>query len=43
MVEKVSGKKLRFEEGARRAGDPAALIAEGEKIRRVLDWASSHE
>ncbi|HJS78009.1 MAG TPA: UDP-glucose 4-epimerase GalE [Burkholderiales bacterium] len=43
MVEKVSGKKLRIEEGARRPGDPAALVAESGKFKNVLDWAASYE
>jgi UDP-glucose 4-epimerase len=38
MVEKVSGKKLRIEEGPRRARDPVQLVAEAAKMRRVLGW-----
>ena len=38
MVEKVSGMKLRIEEGARRAGDAAELFADSAKIRRALGW-----
>lgn len=43
MVEKVSGKKLKIEDGARRAGDPAELVADGGKIRKVLQWKPRHE
>jgi UDP-glucose 4-epimerase len=43
MVEKVSGVKLKIEEGPRRAGDPAALVAEGGRIKGALDWAPRHE
>lgn len=43
MVEKVSGVKLRIEEGARRAGDPAELVAEAAKIKQVLGWKPKHD
>jgi UDP-glucose 4-epimerase len=42
-VEKVSGRKLRIEEGARRAGDPVQLVAEAGKIREVLGWGAKHD
>jgi UDP-glucose 4-epimerase len=42
-VEKVSGAKLRVEDGPRRAGDPVQLVAEAGKIRRVLEWEPRHE
>lgn len=35
---RVTGKKLKVEESPRRAGDPAALVASSEKIRRQLGW-----
>ena len=38
MVEKVNGKPLDIIESPRRAGDPPALIAGAERIRRELDW-----
>jgi UDP-glucose 4-epimerase len=38
MVEKVSGVKLRIEDGARQAGDAAELVAEAGKIGKVLGW-----
>jgi len=36
--EKVTGKKIAVREEARRAGDPARLIAASEKIQRELGW-----
>ena len=38
MVKKVNGKPLNIVESPRRAGDPPALIAGAERIRRELDW-----
>ena len=43
MVEKVSGVKLRIEDGPRRAGDAAELVAEAGRIRRVLGWRPEHD
>ena len=43
MVEKVSGMKLRIEDGPRRAGDAAELVAEAGRIRRVLGWRPEHD
>lgn len=37
-VEKVTGKKVVAEESARRAGDPAVLIADSTKIKEKLGW-----
>ena len=37
-AEKVIGGKIKKEFGARRPGDPARLIASGEKARKVLQW-----
>ena len=37
-VERVTGRSVPVEHGARRAGDPAVLIASSEKIRRELGW-----
>lgn len=34
----VTGKDIPVEEGPRRAGDPAVLIASSEKIRRLTGW-----
>ncbi|PIR20839.1 MAG: UDP-glucose 4-epimerase GalE [Deltaproteobacteria bacterium CG11_big_fil_rev_8_21_14_0_20_47_16] len=38
MVMDVSGKKFKCVEKPRRAGDPPALIANSDKIQRVLGW-----
>jgi UDP-glucose 4-epimerase len=43
MVEKVSGVKLRIEDGPRRAGDAADLVAESSKIRKVFRWRPGHD
>lgn len=37
-VEKVTGTRIPYNMGARRAGDPAVLIASSEKIQRELGW-----
>lgn len=37
-VEEVTGKKLPYDIGPRREGDPAVLIASSEKIKRELGW-----
>ena len=37
-AEKVTGLKIKKELGARRPGDPAKLIASGEKARKILNW-----
>ena len=37
-AEKVIGRKIKKEIGARRPGDPARLIASGAKARKVLQW-----
>ncbi len=38
-AEKVTGKKIKTEIGARRAGDPAQLIASSDKAKKILHWA----
>jgi len=43
MVERVSGVKLRIEDGPRRAGDAAELVAGAGKVKSALDWAPCHE
>ena len=43
MIEKVSGVKLKIEEGPRRAGDPVQLVAEAGKIRAALGWRQEHD
>ncbi|MBR3498001.1 MAG: UDP-glucose 4-epimerase GalE [Selenomonadaceae bacterium] len=37
-AEKVVGREIKKELGARRAGDPARLVASGEKARKILNW-----
>ena len=39
-AEKVTGQKIKTELGARRPGDPARLIASGEKARKILNWSA---
>lgn len=38
MAEKVTGQKVKVKEGPRRAGDPAALMADATKAREELNW-----
>ncbi len=42
-VEKASGSPLNVEEAPRRAGDPAMLVAEADRIREVLGWQPRHD
>lgn len=37
-AEKVTAQKIKTEIGARRAGDPAKLIASSDKARKILGW-----
>jgi UDP-glucose 4-epimerase len=37
-AKEATGKEIKVEMGARRAGDPAQLIASSDKARRVLGW-----
>jgi UDP-glucose 4-epimerase len=37
-VERVSGKRLKVREEPRRPGDPPALVARADRIRRELNW-----
>lgn len=37
-VERVTGSKVPYQTGPRRAGDPAALFASSERARRTLGW-----
>jgi UDP-glucose 4-epimerase len=43
MVESVGGKALVVREEARRAGDPAYLVARAERIRTELGWLPRHD
>jgi UDP-glucose-4-epimerase GalE len=38
-VEEVTGRSVPFAMGPRRAGDPAVLVANSDKLKRVLGWA----
>jgi len=42
-VEKAWGKKLPVEEGPRRAGDSAVVIAKALRIRELLGWSPRHD
>lgn len=42
-VKKVSGVNFAVEEGPRREGDPAALVAANDKILKTLDWQPHHD
>jgi len=42
-VEQVAGKKLNIVEAPRRAGDPPALVAQAERVRKVLGWQPKHD
>jgi len=42
-VERVSGATIAVEEGMRRAGDPARLIADPARARQVLGWVPQRE
>ena len=41
-IENIIGKKLNIKEASRRPGDPAALIADPTKIKKVLAWEPRH-
>lgn len=41
-VERVTGTRIRIEEGPRRPGDPAVLVASSGKIRAELGWSPKH-
>jgi UDP-glucose 4-epimerase len=43
MVETVGGKSLVIREEARRAGDPAYLVARAGRIRTELGWQPRHD
>ena len=37
-AKEATGEEIKVEMGARRAGDPAQLIASSEKARKILGW-----
>jgi UDP-glucose 4-epimerase len=43
MVEKIAGKPLVIREEARRAGDPAYLVARAERVRSVMGWKPQYD
>ncbi len=42
-VQRVTGIDLPIEEGPRRPGDPAVLVAANRRIRSLLDWEPRHD
>lgn len=42
VAEQVVGKPIPYEEGPRRAGDPAVLVASSEKARTTLGWRPAY-
>jgi UDP-glucose 4-epimerase len=42
-TESVTGKKVPYEEVERREGDPARLVADSEKARKILGWNPSRQ
>jgi UDP-glucose 4-epimerase len=43
QVERVSGIRVPVEEGPRRAGDPARLVADASRAREVLGWRPAYD
>ncbi|WP_424811685.1 UDP-glucose 4-epimerase GalE [Roseococcus sp. YIM B11640] len=41
-IERVSGRKVPYENGPRRAGDPPALVASSARIRAETSWRPKH-
>jgi UDP-glucose-4-epimerase GalE len=41
-VEEVTGKKVPYQFGPRREGDPPALVADSSRLRRALGWSPAH-
>lgn len=41
-TERVTGKKVPVENGARRAGDPPALVASSKRAEEALGWSPAH-
>jgi UDP-glucose 4-epimerase len=39
---RATGRKIPYEIGERRPGDPAALYASGEQARAILGWEARH-
>jgi UDP-glucose 4-epimerase len=43
VARQVTGQEIAVQVGARRAGDPAVLIASADKIKRELGWSPAHQ
>jgi len=43
VSEKVTGSKINFEVVSRRAGDPAILVADNTKVKKVLGWHPQYD
>ncbi|MGN1063465.1 MAG: UDP-glucose 4-epimerase GalE, partial [Alphaproteobacteria bacterium] len=41
-TEKIIGRTLAYQMAARRAGDPAVLIASSDKAKQILGWQPHH-
>ena len=41
-AERVTGRRVPAVDGPRRAGDPPALVASAERVRRALGWEPRH-
>jgi UDP-glucose 4-epimerase len=41
-AQRITGASIQMVDAVRRAGDPARLVADAAKARRVLDWAPRH-
>jgi UDP-glucose 4-epimerase len=42
IAEEVSGKKIKFETAARRAGDPPSLVASSTLGKKLLGWSARY-
>jgi UDP-glucose 4-epimerase len=42
VCREVTGREITAEEGPRRAGDPAVLVASSELIKAELGWRATH-
>lgn len=43
VAEEVTGKKIRFKKALRRPGDPDILVADVEKIKKILGWEAKYQ
>ncbi len=42
-LQSVSGEKLTIREAERRPGDPPILVAQADRIKKVLDWSANYD